>query len=91
MNGTMRYGPGLTPQTPSVCPKSSRLFSMPQYFAASNNPPMPRVLLIRKRESSRLAPPTFNCRRLLTIRGTKEMLSKPFAIINWNGSGTITL
>src|SRR2546427_260143 len=41
MNGTIRYGPGVTPHTASVCPKSSRLFSIPQYFAASNRPPRP--------------------------------------------------
>src|SRR5947209_7698279 len=56
-NGTTRYGPGLTPHTPSVWPKSSRLFSIPQYFAASNSPPMPAVLLIMKPEGSRVARP----------------------------------
>src|SRR3972149_861803 len=79
------------PHTAGVWPKSSRLFSMPQYLAASNRPPMPRVLLMRKRESSRPAPPHLAWSRLFTNRGTKRMLSKPFAITIWNGSGMTTL
>src|SRR3972149_1241066 len=91
MKGRIRYGPEPAPHTASVWPKSSRLFSMPQYLAASNRPPMPSVLLMRKRGSPRPAPPHLPWSRLFTNRGTKRMLSKPFAMTTWNGSGMATL
>src|SRR3972149_2211631 len=56
MKGRIRYGPGPAPHTASVWPKSSRLFSMPQYLAASNRPPVPRGRLVRKRDGSRPPP-----------------------------------
>ena len=62
-----------------------------QYFAASNSPPMPAVLLMRKRDTSRPAPPHLPWSRLFTARGTKPMLSKPLAMSTWNGSGMMTL
>src|SRR5881409_1495449 len=79
-SGKTRYGPGPEPQTASVCPKSSRLFSISQYFAASNSPPMPRVLLMRNRATSRPAPLHLPWSRLLAARLTNRMLSKPFEI-----------
>src|SRR5438552_2257823 len=71
-NGKTRYGPGPEPQTASVCPKSSRLFSISQYFAASNSPPMPRVLLIRNRATSRPAPLPLPVSNLLAARPEEQ-------------------
>src|SRR5262245_10775993 len=48
---------------------------------------IPAVLLMRKRAISRPAPSNLACRRLFTKRGTQRILSNPFAIRTWNGSG----
>ena len=92
MNGKTRKGPGPTPQTPSVCPKSSRLGSMPHScLAMSQSPPIPTVELMRKRASSRPAPDHLPWSTLFTNRGTKLMLVKPRSTIFCSSSGMTKL
>jgi len=71
-------GAGAQAPDSECLPESSRLFSIPQYFfPASKRPPMPAVLLIRKRPTSRPAPPHFPGH---FHRRDTAMLSKPFLI-----------
>ena len=78
ISGKIRNGPGGNPHLPSVWPKSTLVLKSPNScLAMSKSPPMPRVLLIRKRPSSAKKPFQFHCRMLFTSFGTTRMLSKP--------------
>jgi hypothetical protein len=57
----------------------------------SQSPPIPRVLLMRKRPSSVKKPLYFRCRRLLAHFGTGLMLSKALPIMRWSSSGMMKL
>ena len=64
-NGITKYGPGGTPHTPSVWPKSSSCFSRPMGVATSQSPKMPSTVFTTKRAAS--VAPSFGlpCRKLL--------------------------
>src|SRR2546430_5037632 len=52
-NGTNSYGPDLTPHTQTRWPKSYQRGPIPQDCAAPKKPPMPSVLFIKERHTSR--------------------------------------
>ncbi|CFP58343.1 Uncharacterised protein [Bordetella pertussis] len=63
--GSTRYGPWPKPQTPSVTPKSLGILRAPVVDATSKQPPIPMVVLNRKRPIVLTKSCPRPCRKLL--------------------------
>ena len=85
------YGPCSTPQTASVCPKSSGSYSIPSYPATSKRPPIPTDELMATRKRTSRAPPKSPCNNWFARVIGLRKLRKKFLIPLRAGRGVMVL
>ena len=87
-SGSTKYGPGASPQRPSVWPKSSLLRGAPALAARSKQPSRPAVLFQKNRDRSTIASPGFACSRsLMALTGSPRLRNA--LLTQWRtGSGS---